>query len=127
MLDIIKDLVRASCQLRRRDGVQPEPEDLARQLRLPLKDVRNHLKIAKGLVSLDSAVGDDGRAALTDGLSAYEELILCLRFEIDLGGDPALERIGEEFLETKRRLRRIEAKAVRRLREGKEAGPAEPD
>ena len=106
MLDIIKDLVRASCQLRRRDGLQPEPDQLARHLRLPLKDVRAHLKIAKGLVSMDSAVGDDGRAALTDGLSAYEELILCLRLEINLGGDAALERIGEEFLETRRRERR---------------------
>ncbi len=115
MIDIIKELVRASARLRRQTGEQPIPEDLARDLRLPVKDVRTHLGIAKGLVSMDQGVADEsGIDSLVDGLSPREELLLCLRFEIDMGGDRMLEQIGESLLETRRRMREIEAKARRR-------------
>ena len=118
MIDIIKELVRSSARLRRRIGGQPSPEDLARDLRLPVKDVRKHIGIAKGLVSMDEAVADEsGIDGLVDGLSPREELLLCLRFEIDMGGDRMLEQIGESLLETRKRMREIEEKA-RRKRQG---------
>lgn len=123
MIDIIKDLVRGSARLRRQSGGQPSPEDLAQHLRLPLKDVRKHLRIAKGLVSMDQAVADEsGADGLVDGLSPREELLLCLRFEIDMGGDRVLEQIGESLLETRRRIREIEARAVRRQTQSKRPG-----
>ncbi len=115
MIDIIKELVRSSARLRRQSGAQPSPEELARDLRLPVKDVRTHIGIAKGLVSMDQAVADEsGIDGLVDGLSPREELLLCLRFEIDMGGDRMLEQIGESLLETRKRIREIEAKAKRR-------------
>ena len=115
MIDIIKELVRGSARLRRQSGNQPDSEDLARHLRLPLKDVRTHIGIAKGLVSMDQAVADEsGADGLVDGLSPREELLLCLRFEIDMGGDRVLEQIGQSLLETRQRIKEIEAKARRR-------------
>ena len=115
MIDIIKELVRASARLRRQTGEQPAPEDLARELRLPVKDVRKHIGIAKGLVSMDQAVADEsGIDGLVDGLSPREELLLCLRFEIDMGGDRMLEQIGQSLLETRKRIREIEATARRK-------------
>ena len=115
MIDIIKELVRGSARLRRQSGSQPSADDLARHLRLPLKDVRKHIEIAKGLVSMDQAVEDEsGADGLVDGLSPREELLLCLRFEIDMGGDRVLEQIGQSLLETRQRIKEIEAKARRR-------------
>ncbi len=115
MIDIIKELVRGSARLRRQTGGQPTPEDLAGHLRLPLKDVRKHIGIAKGLVSMDQAVEDEtGADGLVDGLSPREELLLCLRFEIDMGGDRVLEQIGQSLIETRRRIKEIEAKARRK-------------
>ena len=120
MIDIIKELVRASTRLRRHSGVQPTPDDLAKHLRLPIQDVRKHLGIAKGLVSMDQAVQDEsGADGLVEGLSPREELLLCLRFEIDMGGDRALERIGQSLLDTRQRMREIEAKALRKQRRQK--------
>jgi len=120
MIDIIKDLVRVSARLRRQTGSQPTPEDLARDMRLPLKDVRKHIGLAKGLVSMDQGVADEsGADGLVDGLSPREELLLCLRFEIDMGGDRALERIGQSLLDTRQRIREIEAKALRKQRRQK--------
>ncbi len=120
MIDIIKELVRASTRLRRHSGVQPTPDELAKDLRLPIKDVRKHLGIAKGLVSMDQAVQDEsGADGLVEGLSPREELLLCLRFEIDMGGDRALERIGQSLLDTRQRMREIEAKALRKQRRQK--------
>ena len=115
MIDIIKELVRASARLRRQSGRQPTPEELARDLRLPVKDVRKHVGIAKGLISMDEGVADDtGTDGLVDGLSPREELLLCLRFEIDMGGDRMLEEIGESLLETRKRIREVEEKARRK-------------
>ena len=112
MIDIIKDLVRASARLRRQTGGQPSPDALARHLRLPIQDVRKHIAIAKGLVSMDQAVADEaGADQLVEGLTPREELLLCLRFEIDMGGDRALEQIGQSLLETRQRIREIERKA----------------
>ena len=120
MIDIIKELVRASTRLRRHSGVQPTPDELAKDLRLPIQDVRKHLGIAKGLVSMDQAVQDEsGADGLVEGLSPREELLLCLRFEIDMGGDRALERIGQSLLDTRQRMREIEAKALRKQRRQK--------
>ena len=114
MIDIIKELVRSSARLRRQSGVQPTPDDLARDLRLPIKDVRKHVELAKGLVSMDEAVSDEtGIDSLVDGLSPREELLLCLRFEIDMGGDRMLEQIGESLLETRKRIQAVEEKARR--------------
>ncbi len=121
MIDIIKELVRSSARLRRQSGEQPTPEDLARDLRLPIKDVRKHIGLAKGLVSMDQAVADEtGIDGLIDGLSPREELLLCLRFEIDMGGDRMLEQIGESLIETRKRIREIEEKA-RRKRKGRDS------
>ena len=115
MIDIIKELVRSSARLRRKSGGQPTPEELARDLRLPVKDVRKHIGLAKGLVSMDQGVVDEtGIDGLVDGLSPREELLLCLRFEIDMGGDRVLEQIGQSLLETRKRIREIEEKARRK-------------
>ena len=64
---------------------------------------------------MDQAVEDEsGADGLVDGLSPREELLLCLRFEIDMGGDRVLEQIGQSLLETRQRIKEIEAKARRR-------------
>ena len=85
--------------------------------------MRKHIGIAKGLVSMDQAVEDEaGADGLVDGLSPREELLLCLRFEIDMGGDRVLEQIGQSLLETRQRIKEIEAKARRKQQPGRRQG-----
>ena len=74
------------------------------------------------LVSLENPFGDepgDDPAPATpapEGLTAREERVLCMRFDIAMEADPALERLGQQLLESRERLREIEARARRSLK-----------
>ncbi len=130
MIGTIHKLVRTSRSLRQKTGRAPDVEELAERLNLPKRAVAEALRIAKGLVAMERPFGEaadeeigegapevpEEAAGQPDTLTAREERVLCMRFDIALETDPALEELGRQLLESRKRLRDIEAKARRKLK-----------
>jgi RNA polymerase primary sigma factor len=55
------------------------------------------------------------------GLTAREAKVLRMRFGIDMNTDHTLEEVGKQFDVTRERIRQIEAKALRKLRQASRA------
>jgi RNA polymerase primary sigma factor len=54
--------------------------------------------------------------AVIGGLTPREQKVIRLRYGIDDGRARTLEEVGREFKVTRERIRQIEAKAIRKLR-----------
>ena len=144
MIETINKLSRTSRALVQEYGREPTPEELAKNMDMPLSKVRKVLKIAKEPISLDTPIGDDEDSQLKDfiadekasnpgdatsyanlseltryalsTLTPREEKVLRMRFGIDEKKDHTLEEVGQDFDVTRERIRQIEAKALRKLR-----------
>ena len=144
MLETINRLTRASRVLLQQLGREPTPDEIARELNMPVERVREIQKIAQDPVSLETPIGEeedshlgdfieDDRATtpsdsvaftmlkeqllgVLDTLTPREEKVLRLRYGIDDGKPRTLEEVGREFNVTRERIRQIEAKALRKLR-----------
>lgn len=125
-------------------GREPTYAELAKELNLDEKKVKNIIKISKEPVSLESPVGDSDDAFLKDfiphddefspadtvansdlkervrqvlkTLAPREEKVLKMRFGIDVASEHTLEEVGKDFSVTRERIRQIEVKALRKLR-----------
>jgi RNA polymerase primary sigma factor len=144
MIDTINKIVRTSRQMLHEIGREPTPEELAEQLGMPLEKVRRTLKIAKEPISLETPIGDEEDSHLGDliedkntilpidaaiqsnlretttrvlaSLTPREERIVRMRFGIGMNTDHTLEEVGQQFSVTRERIRQIEAKALRKLK-----------
>lgn len=144
MVETINKLIRATRQLVQELGRDPLPEEVAKELNMPVDKVGEIMKIAQEPVSLETPIGeeedshlgdfiqDDEAPAPSDAatftllkeqlvdvlstLTAREEKVLRLRFGLDDGRARTLEEVGKEFNVTRERIRQIEAKALRKLR-----------
>ena len=144
MIETISKLVRVSRQILNENGVEPQPEELATRLGMPLEKVRKVLKIAKEPISLETPVGDEDDSHLGDfiedkaiklpldaaiqnnlretttsvlsTLTPREERVLRMRFGIGMNTDHTLEEVGQQFSVTRERIRQIEAKGLRKLK-----------
>ena len=54
---------------------------------------------------------------MLSGLAEREEKVLRLRFGLEDGRNRTLEEVGKEFNVTRERIRQIEAKAIRKLKQ----------
>ena len=144
MIETINKLVRTSRQMLHEIGREPQPEELAEKLGMPLEKVRKVLKIAKEPISLETPIGDEEDSHLGDfiedknailpidaaiqsnlretttrvlaSLTPREERVLRMRFGIGMNTDHTLEEVGQQFSVTRERIRQIEAKALRKLK-----------
>ncbi|MDO4435697.1 MAG: RNA polymerase sigma factor RpoD [Cardiobacteriaceae bacterium] len=144
MIETINKLNRVSRALVQKNGREPTPEELAKEMEMPEDRIRKVLKIAKEPISMETPIGDDEDSHLGDfiedsniqsplevatirGLSEAtnevlatltprEERVLRMRFGIDMNTDHTLEEVGRQFDVTRERIRQIEAKALRKLR-----------
>ena len=144
MVETINKLIRVSRQLLQELGRDPVPDELAKEMQMPVEKVREIMKIAQEPVSLETPIGEEedshlgdfipdddipapsDAAAFTllkeqligvlDTLTDREEKVLRLRFGLDDGRSRTLEEVGKEFSVTRERIRQIEAKALRKLR-----------
>ena len=144
MVETINKLVRVQRQLLQELGREPSPEEIAKEMNMPVERVREILKISQEPVSLETPIGEEedshlgdfiqdenvpvpaDAAAFTllkeqlvevlDTLTDREQKVLRLRFGLDDGRARTLEEVGKEYSGTRERIRQIEAKALRKLR-----------
>lgn len=144
MVETINKVKKASNMLLHRDGKEPTPEDIAKELGLSVDKVREILRISQEPVSLETPIGEEedshlgdfipdedalspaDAAAMTflkakvnevlETLTPREAEVLRLRFGLGEGTPQTLEEVGRAFNVTRERIRQIEAKALRKLR-----------
>ena len=144
MVETINKLIRTSRDLLQRLGREPTPEEISREIELPVEKVLEIQKIAQDPVSLETPIGEEDDSHLGDfiqdddspapqdsvaytllkeqleevmnTLTPREAKVLKLRFGLEDGKARTLEEVGKEFMVTRERIRQIEAKALRKLR-----------
>lgn len=145
MSETINKILRTSRQLMQENGREPSYEEIGEALSMSPIKVRDIMKIAQEPVSLEMPIGEENDSHLGDfipdsdamapseaasfnllreqlnnalhTLTPREEQILKLRFGIDTGRAYTLEEVGLIFNITRERIRQIEAKALRKLRQ----------
>lgn len=145
MVETINKLVREQRNLLQELGQDPTPEQIAERMDMTPDKVREILKIAQEPVSLETPIGEEDDSHLgdfiedevienpvdyttrvvlreqldeiLDTLTDREENVLRLRFGLDDGKMRTLEDVGKVFNVTRERIRQIEAKALRKLRQ----------
>ena len=141
MVETMNKLTKVQRSLTQELGREPSVEEIAENVHMDVNRVREILKLAQETVSLETPVGseddhtplpsdeaafgqlkDDIRSVL-DKLNEREQKVLRMRFGLDDGKEHTLEEVGQELHVTRERIRQIEAKALRKLRQsGKSAG-----
>ena len=144
MVETINKLIRVQRQLLQELGREPFPEEIAKEMNMPVERVREIQKISQEPVSLETPIGEEEDSHLGDfiqddnvpvpaeaaaftllkeqlmevlnTLTDREQKVLRLRFGLDDGRARTLEEVGKEFNVTRERIRQIEAKALRKLR-----------
>lgn len=144
MVETINKLIRVQRQLLQELGREPLPEEIAKEMDMPVEKVREILKIAQEPVSLETPIGEEEDSHLGDfipdndapapadaaafsmlkeqlmevleTLTPREQKVLKLRFGLEDGRARTLEEVGKEFDVTRERIRQIEAKALRKLK-----------
>lgn len=144
MVETINKLIRVSRQLLQELGREPIPEEIAKEMDIPVERVREIMKIAQEPVSLETPIGEEEDSHLGDfiededapapaeaasfmllkaqleevleTLTNREKKVLQLRFGLEDGRSRTLEEVGQVFGVTRERIRQIEAKALRKLR-----------
>ena len=151
MVETINKLVREQRNLLQEYGQEPTPEQIAEKMDMTPDKVREILKIAQEPVSLETPIGEEDDSHLgdfiedevienpvdyttrivlreqldevLDTLTDREENVLRLRFGLDDGKMRTLEDVGKVFNVTRERIRQIEAKALRKLRQPSRSKP----
>ena len=144
MTETINKIIRISRLFIQEKGREPTPEELAKELKMPLSKVKDILKVSQQPISIHTPIGDDGDTYFGDfiedkkatspanatvysmlreeleqamqSLTERERKILSLRFGLEDGTPKTLEEVGNIFKVTRERIRQIEAKALKKLR-----------
>ena len=144
MIETINKLMRVQKKLIQRLGREPDENELAAEMNMPLDQIRAVRRMAQQPISLQSKVGDNDDAhygdfipdlssenpfEVTEGhllkerlreiletLTDRERQVVDFRFGLSDGCSRTLEEVGRLFNVTRERIRQIEAKALRKLR-----------
>jgi RNA polymerase primary sigma factor len=144
MIETINKLTRTSRALVQELGREPNPDEIAERMEMPVSKVRKIMKIAQEPISLETPIGEEEDSHLGDfiedraavspmdhviisnlkdqtftvlrTLTPREEQVLKMRFGVGDGSEHTLEEVGRSFNVTRERIRQIESKALRKLR-----------
>lgn len=124
---------------------EPLMEELATEMDMDIRKVRQIMRISQDILSLDAPVGSEEDTSLwdfieddknltpdketnmtllkenlyemLDFLTPRERKIIIMRFGLDGGDVHTLEEVGKEFWVTRERIRQIEAKTLEKLKD----------
>ena len=145
MVETINKMVRVSRQLVQELGREPSDEEIASKMNIDPGRVEEIRRISQLPVSLETPIGEEEDSQLGDfiedhdlpspdeaaaghllheqieemlgTLSEREREVLHFRFGLEDGHSYTLEEVGKKFNVTRERIRQIEAKALRKLRQ----------
>jgi len=145
MIDRINKLYRVSHQVLQERGREASPAELARRLGMAEEKAQELFEVAKYPISMETPIGHEedvhlgdliednnaqvlldsaAKARMTiavreilDILTPREAKILVMRFGIGTHTEHTLEQVSRQFGVTRERIRQIEAKALRKLRQ----------
>ena len=144
MTETINKIIRISRLFIQEKGKEPTPDELSKELKLPVSKIKDIIKVSQQPISIHTPIGDDGDTSFGDfiedkkavspanatvfsmlkeelgqamgSLTDREKRILALRFGLEDGSPKTLEEVGAIFKVTRERIRQIEAKALKKLR-----------
>jgi RNA polymerase primary sigma factor len=144
MIETINKLSKVSSQLASKLGRRPKISEIAKEMGIDVDKVNDIIRIAQRPASLEAPIGEEKDSKLGDiipdefsaspseiatwaslrkqideilsGLTDRERKVLELRFGLKDGVSRTLEEVGHEFRVTRERIRQIEAKALKRLK-----------
>ncbi len=144
MVETINKMSKMQRKLTLELGYEPSVQELADALDLPESKVMEIMQIAREPASLETPIGEEDDSNLGDfvadtntvtpevnienvmlreeiermlsDLKDRERQVIILRFGLEDGHPRTLEEVGKEFNVTRERIRQIEAKALRKLR-----------
>jgi RNA polymerase primary sigma factor len=150
MIEIVNKLIRVSRQLVQELGREPISSEIAKRMDIPVAKLRKVRKIMQIPISLETPIGEEGDSHLGDfikdsaalapdeaainvnlkeqtgqvlhTLTPREEKIMRMRFGLEDDSEHTLEEVGRAFAVTRERIRQIEAKALRKLRQPSRSG-----
>jgi RNA polymerase primary sigma factor len=149
MVEKLNRVAHVERQLVQKLGREPEPAEIAEELRWPVADVRDILRVSQLPVSLEKPVGDEDESELGDfvaddavlepfeeasehlqkegvqralqALPERERQVIELRYGLS-GAEPlTLEEVGRTFGVTRERIRQIENNTLKKLQRLPEA------
>ena len=149
MVEKLNRVTHVERQLVQRLGREPEAAEIAAELKISVREVRDILRVAQSPVSLEKPVGDEEESELgdfvadetveepfeaatenlqredirraLDALPEREREVIELRYGLR-GADPlTLEEVGRAFGVTRERIRQIENNTLRKLKQLPEA------
>ena len=144
MVELLSKVKKASAELTQTLHREPTDKEIAEKLSIELEKVQTVMDMAQATTSLDLAVDDDGETTIGDliadhstenpyqnlvqeansqiveavlsTLSTKEADILRMRFGIGADKPMTLEEVGKHYGVTRERIRQVENKAIRKLR-----------
>ncbi len=144
MVETINRMSKMQRKLTLELGYEPSPAELAQALDMSESKVLEIMQIAREPASLETPIGEEDDSNLGDfvadnntvtpeanveavmlrehidqllmDLKERERQVIVLRFGLEDGHPRTLEEVGKEFNVTRERIRQIEAKALRKLR-----------
>jgi RNA polymerase primary sigma factor len=149
MVEKLNRVVHVERQLVQRLGREPEPHEIAAELKVSVREVRDILRVAQMPVSLEKPIGDEEESELgdfvadeateepfetatenlqrediqraLDALPERERQVIELRYGLR-GHEPlTLEEVGRAFGVTRERIRQIENNTLKKLKQLPEA------
>jgi RNA polymerase primary sigma factor len=145
MIETINRMSKEHRKLLQEKSGEPLTKELAARMEVSEEKVRKIYQVAHDSISMDAPIGDEDDTSFGDfiedkssvipadhgvdyslkktvrevlsTLSPREAKVLCMRFGIDTLTDHTLEEVGRQFDVTRERIRQIEAKAIRKLRQ----------
>ena len=144
MVEVINKLSRVQRQMLQDLGREPTPDELARELDMPVEKVQEVQKYGREPISLHTPLGEDGDSEFGDliedtdaiapsdavafsllqeqfkqvleTLSPREAGVIKMRYGLEDGQPKTLDDIGRVYGVTRERMRQIESKTMSKLR-----------